>query len=274
MLRRAREFLARKELAEARLEAELLVAHALGLDRLHLFLQLDRPVTEADIARGRELLVRRGKREPVAYLTGTREFYGRPFAVDPRVLIPRPETELLIDRARELASELARAPRIADVGTGSGCLAVTAALEIEASEVTALDLSAGALEVARGNAERLGASVRFVEGDGLEALEGPFDLILSNPPYIDPSERAELAPEVRDHEPAQALFTPAGDPDHWVRRLLDAAPEKLTPGGRLLIELGLGQAPRALALAAERTLTAEVRDDLAGIPRVLECAQG
>jgi release factor glutamine methyltransferase len=274
MLRRAREFLARKELAEARLEAELLVAHALGLDRLHLFLQLDRPVTEADIARGRELLVRRGKREPVAYLTGTREFYGRPFAVDPRVLIPRPETELLIDRARELASELARAPRIADVGTGSGCLAVTAALEIEASEVTALDLSAGALEVARGNAERLGASVRFVEGDGLEALEGPFDLILSNPPYIDPSERAELAPEVRDHEPAQALFTPAGDPDHWVRRLLDAAPEKLTPGGRLLIELGLGQAPRALALAAERGLPAEVRDDLAGIPRVLECAQG
>ena len=268
MLARAKGFLARKGVDEARLDGELLVAHALGLDRLQLFLQLDRPLTSGDVARARELLVRRGKREPVAYLTGEREFYGRPFAVDRRVLIPRPETELLIDRARELAAGLERPPRIADVGTGSGCLAITAALEIEGSEVRAVDCSAAALEVARANAERLGAAVHLVLGDGPEALEGTFDLVLSNPPYVDPAGRDELEPEVREHEPAEALFAPRGDPDHWVRRLLAAAP--LADGGRLLVELGLGQAERALALAAEGGREARIHSDLAGVARVLE----
>lgn len=274
MLARAREFLGRKQLPEARLEAELLVAHALGLDRLKLFLSLDRPVTPGEVDRARQGLVRRGKREPVAHLTGTREFYGRPFTVDGRVLVPRPETELLVDLARDRSSALDHAPRIADIGTGSGCIAITLALELEGSAVRAIDISPEALEVARANAETLGAEVEFVCGDGPEALgEGPLDLLVSNPPYIAPAERESLAPEVRDWEPELALFLPANDPDHWLRRLLDTAAQRLQPGGTLLVELGLGQSERALELARERGFEASVHKDFAGIPRVLDATR-
>jgi release factor glutamine methyltransferase len=272
MLERAREFLARKGLEESRLDAELLVADALGLDRLHLFLQLDRPIVEVDVIRARDLLVRRAAHEPVAYLTGLREFYGRPFAVDPRVLIPRPETELLVDLARERAKALDHPPRVADIGTGSGCIAVTLALELPGSEVVAVDSSAAALEVAQANATSLAADVRFVQADGTEALEGSFDLLLSNPPYIAPETADSLAPEVRDHEPLEALFAPPGDPDHWVRRLVCAAPKLLADGGALLIELGHDQAERARAFAGEQGLAATLHEDLARIPRVLECS--
>jgi release factor glutamine methyltransferase len=261
MVRMARDFLERKGVEAARLEAELLVAHALGLDRLRLFLQLDRPVSGSEIDRARDLLVRRGRREPTAYIVGSREFYGRPFQVGPGVLIPRPETELLVDRARELAPR-----RIADLGTGSGCIAVTLALEIEGAEVTAIERSADALAFARQNAEALGAAVRFVEGDVLEALdrEGRFDLLVCNPPYVDPKDRATLAPEVAEHEPAAALFAPADDPDFWVRTLLERSATWLAPGGTLLVELGLGQAARL------RGSGARFHRDLAGIERVLE----
>jgi release factor glutamine methyltransferase len=269
MLARAREFLARKGTAEPRLEAELLVAHALGLSRLQLFLRLDQPVVEPEVARARELLVRRGKHEPVAYITGSREFYGRSFRVGPGVLVPRPETELLVDLARE-RSKGREAVRIADIGTGSGCIAVTLALEVTGSSVTALDVSPRALELARANAAALTASVEFVEGDGPEALAGHprFDLVVSNPPYIEPQERASLAPDVREHEPELALFTPPGDPEHWLRRFLGAGMELLAPGGTLLVELGHRQGPRALALAAQRE--ARLHKDFAGIERVLE----
>ncbi len=324
MLELGRDFLRRHDVPGARRDAELLVAHALGLERLQLFLQLDRPVSGEEIDRARELLVRRSKREPVAYVTGVREFYGRPFRVDRSVLVPRPETELLVDVARARLAPRAEAanpppddaptpgvtsepggspepveasapaagahaddapgrgdaaaegPAVADLGTGSGCLAVTLALELPGARVVASDVSAAALEVARGNAERLGAAVAFVEGDGPAALEPAragvpaWDLLVCNPPYVDPAERAELEPDVRDHEPAGALFAPAGDPDHWVRRLLDEALPWLAPGGALLVELGAGQGPRVLALARERGLAARLHPDLAGIPRVLE----
>jgi release factor glutamine methyltransferase len=262
MVRMAREFLGRKGVEASRLEAELLVAHALGLDRLKLFLQLDRPVNGAEVDRARDLLVRRGRREPTAYIVGSREFYGRPFRVGPGVLIPRPETELLVDRARELAPR-----RIADLGTGSGCIAVTLALEIEGAEVVAIERSAEALAFARANAEALAANVRFVEGDFLEALElepDRFDLLVGNPPYVDPKDRGTLAPEVVEHEPAAALFAPADDPDFWVRTLLERSSRWLAPGGVLLVELGAGQADR---LRASR---AKFHRDLAGIERVLE----
>lgn len=271
MLALAREFLGRKELPEARLEAELLVAHALGIDRLKLFMGLDRPVTSAEVDAARATLVRRAKREPVAHLTGEREFYGRPFAVDARVLVPRPETELLCDLARDCCKAFEHAPRIADVGTGSGCIAITLALEVEQAVVRAVDLSPEALEVARSNAEALGATVEFVLGDGPEALgPGPFDLLVSNPPYIGLSERDSLAPEVRDYEPELALFLPAGDPEHWLRRLLEAGLARLAAGGILLVELGAGQSELALRLASEYGLEASVHEDLARIPRVLE----
>jgi release factor glutamine methyltransferase len=270
MLARAKAFLARKGSGEGRLEAELLVAHALGLTRLQLFLALERPVSAAEVERARELLVRRGKHEPVAYLTGVREFYGRPFRVTRDVLIPRPETELLVDVARERAR--ARAfERVADVGTGSGCLAVTLALELPGARVHACDVSLDALEVARGNARELGAEVRFVAGDGPGALGGaaPFDLVVSNPPYVLPEERGALAPGVRGFEPALALFTPPGDPTHWLRRLLDEGVALLAPRGVLLVELGAGQAPAALELARERGLAARTRADFGGVERVL-----
>ncbi len=273
MLDLGRDYLKRHEVPGARRDAELLVAHALLLDRLQLFLQLDRPVSEEEILRARELLVRRAKREPVAYLTGTREFYGRPFRVDRAVLVPRPETELLVDVARERA---AAGATLADLGTGSGCLAVTLALEVPEARVFASDVSPEALAIARANAEALGADVQFTEGDGPAALApsaagvAAWDVFVSNPPYVRPEERAELEPDVRDHEPALALFAPAGDPDHWVRRLLDEVLPWLAPGGTLLVELGLGQGPRVLALARERQLVARLHTDLAGVPRVFE----
>lgn len=269
MLARAREFLARKGATEARLDAELLVAHALGLKRLPLFLDLERPVNGAEVARARELLMRRGKREPVAYITGSREFYGLEFEVDASVLIPRPETELLIDLARERTQSGAR---VADVGTGSGCIAITLARWLESASVHAVDISAAALDVARRNAQRLGARVEFVEGDGPRALasSAPFDALISNPPYVARAETATLEPEVRDWEPELALFLPDGDAEHWLRRLLDEGVPLLAADGVLLVELGRGQAPTALRLAHERGLQARTHRDLAGVERVLE----
>lgn len=276
MVRLAREFLERKGVESARLEAELLVAHALGIDRLKLFLSLDRPVVPAEIDRARDALVRRGRREPAAYITGSREFYGRPFRVGPGVLVPRPETELLVDRAREIARERGTGElRILDVGTGSGCIAVTLALELPGARVLAVEISAAAVLCARANADALGATVEIVEGEGLAVLEraataGRFDLVVSNPPYVGTDERGSLAPEVALHEPALALFAPEGDPDFWVRSLLDRARAALAPGGKMLVELGHRQASRALALARERGLPARTHRDLAGIERVLE----
>jgi release factor glutamine methyltransferase len=268
MVRMAREFLERKGVEAARLESELLVAHALGLDRLKLFLQLDRPVSGSEIDRARDLLVRRGRREPTAYIVGAREFYGRSFKVGPGVLIPRPETELLVDRARELART-----RLADLGTGSGCLAITLALEIQGARVLAVDRSGAAVLCARENARALGAEIEIVEGDAFEVLDQAgvrFEVVLSNPPYVPPEERSSLAPEVAEHEPPEALFAPPGDPDFWVRTLLERSRAWLEPGGVLLVELGAGQAVRARALADGLGWKTRLHRDLAGIDRVLE----
>jgi len=273
----AREFLERKGVEEARLDAELLVSHALGLDRLQLFLELERPITGPELDRARDLLVRRGRREPTAYVIGKREFYGRDFVVKTGVLIPRPETELIVDRGRELMDEAGREVSVADLGTGSGCLAVTLALELEEARVWGTDISAEAVELARENAERLEAEVDFRVADGVSGLAAivsergaPLDLIVSNPPYIQPDEADSLAPEVREYEPEVALFAPAGDPDHWLRTLLVAGKELLTEGGSLLVELGHMQAERALALAGDGGWRAQTHADLAGIERVFE----
>jgi release factor glutamine methyltransferase len=255
---------------------------------MRLFLQLDRPVSGAEVDRARDLLVRRGRREPTAYVVGKREFYKRDFQVGKGVLIPRPETEHLVDRARELAPELApgreRPLRIADLGTGSGCIALTCALELPTARVGAAVLCAranlallAAAEAQRAGRSDLAERVEILEGDGLEVLAeavrrhgARFDLLLANPPYVAPEERARLAPEVRDYEPELALFAPAGDVDHWARRLCDAARALVEPGGALLVELGLGQAPRVAELARARGLITRLHRDLAGIERVFE----
>lgn len=270
MLARGRAFLEAKGDPEARLHAELLVAHALGLDRLHLFLELDRPVVPEEVDRARGLLVRRGRGEPAAYLTGTREFYGRPFRVGPGVLVPRSETELVVDRARELLAATPE-PRVAELGTGSGCIAVTLALEVPGARVVASDVSSEALAFARENAEALGAEVLLLEGDGLAPLaaHAPFELLVSNPPYVDPDD-PELEPSVRAHEPGIALFAPQGDPDRWVRTLVDEGLALLAPEGALLVELGHDQAPRVRALCADRGLAPHFHEDATGHERVLE----
>jgi release factor glutamine methyltransferase len=282
MVAMARAFLARKGVESARLESELLVAHALSLTRLKLFMELDRPIAPAEIDRARDLLVRRGKREPCAYILGEREFFGRAFRVGPGVLVPRPETEHIVDRARDLARESAARGeplrRAADLGTGSGILAVTLALEIEGLAVLAIDVSAKALDYARENARLLGAQhVTFAEGDGFDVLAreagsdgGRFDLLVSNPPYIRRSERATLAPEVREHEPETALFAPDGDPDHFVRRLLVERERYVRPGGVILVELGHDQAERVRALAHAAAAAIQIRRDYDGHERVLE----
>jgi release factor glutamine methyltransferase len=278
MLQLARAFLERKGLEEARLEAELLVAHALGLDRLGLFMQLDRPLSGEEIDRARDLLVRRGKREPVAYITGRREFYGRDFEVGPGVLIPRPETELIVDLVRErLAAREEQGPAsIADLGCGSGCLAVTLALEVPNARVVASDLCAQAVARTRSNAERLGALVEVIEGDGAAPLlvHGPFDFLVSNPPYIARGEAAQLSLEVRDFEPELALYAPENDPDHWAAVLIRSVPQLLNPGGHLLVELGHEQGSRVLDLARSSGLVASLHEDLQRIPRVLKVQRG
>jgi release factor glutamine methyltransferase len=269
LVTRGQDFLQRKGVDSPRLEAELLGACALGVDRLALFLDLQRPVSEEERVRARGLLVRRAAGEPTAYLVGVREFYGRAFQVGPAVLIPRPETELVVDLARERAAGR-QGLRVLDVGTGSGCLAVTLALELDRAEVLATDRFEAVLELAHANARSLAATLELKLADGLDGVEGPFDLIVSNPPYVDPADETSLAPGVRAHEPAAALFAPEGDPDHWVRRLLDESLELLAEEGLVLIELGHDQAERALGLAQERGWSARTHADLAGVPRVLE----
>ncbi len=259
-------FFAQKGVDAPRLTAELLLAHALGCDRVRLYLDFDKPLGDPELARYRELVKRRADGEPTAYLTGAREFYGRRFAVDARVLVPRPETELLAEAALAALPEGGAA---LDLGTGSGALAVTLALGRPGARVTAVDLSAEALAVATANAAALGAAVTFLQGDLFAPLpEGArFDVIASNPPYVPTGELAGLMREVR-REPRLALD---GGPDGLVvlRRLVAEAPRWLAPGGQLLLEMHEShlEALPALCLAAGFA-TAEARRDLAGLPRL------
>jgi len=230
------------------------------------------------------LLARRGRREPLAYLLGEREFYGRPFEVTPDVLIPRPESELIIDEAlavlRARAEDGAAAgrhapPTVLDVGTGSGCLAVTIALECPAARVVAADVAAGALDVARANARRhgVGDRIAFERGDGLGS-SARYDLIVANPPYVPERDRATLAPEVARYEPSGALFAGADGLD-VVRALLPRMAVALAAGGRLVMEFGWRQ-DRAVAALIEQTPGLAVRHiqpDLQGIPRVAVAAR-
>ena len=255
--------------ADAALDAEVLARHALGWDRAALITRgREQPPPEFE-ERFAALIARRAAREPVAYITGVREFWMRDFEVTPAVLIPRPETELIVEAVLEAARS--HAPRaIADVGTGSGCLAVTLAIELPQASIVATDSSASAIDVARRNAERHGvaARVEFRVTDLLGGIAGPLDLIVSNPPYLSPDVEPILQPEVARHEPRQALYAGADGLDAY-RRLLPAAAERLAAGGLLVVEFGLGQEADVRALAESAGLAvARVNPDLQGIPRV------
>jgi release factor glutamine methyltransferase len=215
------------------------------------------------------LITRRATFEPVAYLLGTREFYGRPFHVQTGVLIPRPETELLVETALRWITTTG-ASAIADVGTGSGCIAVTLALEHAGLQIVATDRSPDALTIARDNAATLGAQgIDWRQTDLLDSVDGPLDLIVSNPPYVRERDRGSLAPDVRDHEPSLALF--AGDDGlDVIRRLIPAAWSRLRPDGGLLLEVGDGQWPAVTTLLEDAGfIDSTWHTDLQGIPRVV-----
>jgi release factor glutamine methyltransferase len=233
----------------ARLDSELLCAHALGLRRLDLYLQFDRPLDETELSSIRELIRRRGKGEPVAYITGTRDFYGRTFRVTPDVLIPRPDTETLVQHAVEyLRARPGAELRVADLGTGSGCIAITLAAEVLGTNVVATDVSAAALDVARTNATALGVAVGFAECSWAGALEGSFDLIVSNPPYVTTAELDGVDRDVRDFEPHGALLGGEDGLDAY-RALLTSVRDHATTA-RLMLEVDPRHADAVAGLIA------------------------
>jgi release factor glutamine methyltransferase len=269
VLRLSTGYLEQRGSPTPRLDAELLIGHALGLERIELYTGFDRPLSEDELAACRALLERRGRREPVAYILGRWGFHGLDLAVDPRVLVPRPETEVLVERCLALLAGL-DAPSILDVGTGSGAIALALRTALPRAAVTAADVSADALAVAAQNAARLEVAVELVESDLLDALEGRrFDLIASNPPYVAEAEMTTLEPEVARFEPREALVAgPRGT--EVLERLAAAAPAALVPDGWLVCECGAGQAAavRGLMNAAGAAETFGA-PDLAGIERVV-----
>jgi release factor glutamine methyltransferase len=283
ILRLSTRFLSERGSDSPRLDAELLTAHSLGLRRIDLYLQHDRPLGEDELEPVRALLRRRAAGEPVAYLVGEREFYGRPFRVTPDVLIPRPETETLVERAlrwaRATAGDGGQGLRLADAGTGSGCIACSMAAELPGAVVTAGDLSAAAVAVARDNAARLGVADRVTVGEGSWdaplVAHAPFDALLSNPPYVTTGEMEGLMREVRDHEPRLALEAGEDGLDAYRELLLRCLP-LVRPGGYLALEIDprRGDAVVALVTAGRPGSEVAVVDDLAGRARVVEARLG
>ena len=260
---------------EARRDVAVLARHVLGWSLTDWAIR-SREEAPADFhSRLAEFTRRRATHEPVAYITGVREFYGRTFRVTPAVLTPRPETEILVETTLSLlpsALLLGAETAIVDVGTGSGCIAITLALEAHAARVVATDTSSDALAIARANADALGARVEFVKASlipaGIEA-----DLIVSNPPYIPESDRASLPVDVRDFEPAAALFAGPDGLD-VIRELVPAARHALKSGGRLIMEIGAGQADAVAAIVRSAGFERPyVTSDLQGIPRIVIAAR-
>jgi release factor glutamine methyltransferase len=264
-LRQGVELLERGAIDAPRLTAEVLLAHALHSDRTHLYAHPERELREVEWIHYGRYLHERLRHKPLQYITGKQEFYGRDFRVTPDVLIPRPETELLVETALPFARS---ADMTVDVGTGSGAIAITLALE-GARRVVGLDISDAALAVARTNGDALNARVEWVEADGLSALaDRSVGLIVSNPPYVAEEARATLQPEVRDWEPSLALFADA-DGLTFYRRLIPESARVLQQGGGLVLELGAGQSHDVAHMLDARWSEPRIAKDLAGIDRIL-----
>jgi release factor glutamine methyltransferase len=251
----------------------LLLRHCLGWDRAQILLELQSILLPERVEAYWSLVEERATRIPLQYLTHTQEFFGRPFVVSPAVLIPRPETEILVETVLRHLAPIPR-PLVVDVGTGSGCIAVTLAAERADARIIAIDVSPEALGVARENAWRTGVldRISLCESDLLSGLtpgSRSIDAVVSNPPYVDASERGSLMPEVRDHEPASALFPP-GEALSIYRRLAPEAAARLAGKGLLAVEVGLGQSEAVAGIfESHGFVIAELVPDLEGIPRVV-----
>jgi release factor glutamine methyltransferase len=252
-------------ISNPRLTADVLLAHCLSVNRTYLYTHDERELLHHESRRFEDAVDERISGVPVQYIVGQQEFYGRCFVVNPAVLIPRPETEFIIESALEVTSPSAA---IIDVGTGSGAIGVTLALELPKATVFATDVSPDALRVAKLNASQLGANIHFACADVLEGLAGPFDFVLCNPPYVSVNDTARLQREVRDYEPHVALFA-AEDGLAVFRRLVPSAEKRLKPGGHLIVEIGITMEQRVLGLFGDRWESVRSRPDLQGIPRTI-----
>lgn len=267
VLSRTTGYLEGKGVENARLDTELILARALGLPRIELYTQHDRPLSEAELAAARPLVERRGRREPLAYVLGEWGFRKLMLKIDANVLVPRPETEIVVDRCLALIREL-ETPVVLDIGTGSGAIALSIASEHPGARVVATDISEGALAVARENGERCGVAdrVELVRGHLTAHVHGAFDLVVSNPPYVPPGDWDALQPEIRLYEPREAVVG-VGQTAAVARRALPL----LVPGGWLVLEVGDGQAHEvADELGSLGYADVRISPDLAGRPRVVE----
>ncbi len=292
VIQRSTEFLTKKGVASPRLQVELLISHVLKMPRMQIYLNFERALAESELTPLREMVQRRGNREPLQYIIGTVPFCNWELNVTPAVLIPRPETEILAEKGWQFLSTCATEvpvttersePRHShgggepitalDFGTGSGCLAIALAAKVPTAEVHALDASDAALQIAQQNAAKHNAKIHFHKGNGFEALKGEagvrFDLIISNPPYIPSAEIASLEPEVRDHEPRSALDGGADGLDFY--RLLAAESKNwLKPTGKILLEFGDGQADAISKIFQSQKFVVEsVECDYSQRPRIL-----
>jgi release factor glutamine methyltransferase len=276
VIQRSTEFLQRKAVDSPRLQAELLLAHVLGMPRMQLYLNFERTLAESELAACRELVKRRGQREPLQQIVGSTSFCGLEIALNRYVLVPRPETELLAELGWEFLLTLGEPQTALDFGTGSGCLAVALAVKCPTASLRATDVSAEALALAAQNATRLGVAerIQFIQADGFSGLPGglQFRLIISNPPYIPSGEIEQLQPEVRDYEPRHALD---GGPDglDFYRRFAAESPPFLSAGGRLMTEIGDGQAEAVHSIFQEQNWVVErVVEDYTRRPRIVVAA--
>jgi release factor glutamine methyltransferase len=262
-----KEYLAGKGIENARLEAEWLLCEALSLDRVGLYLNFDKPLQEAELASYRSMVARRAKREPLQHILGTQEFMGLEFRTTAAALIPRHDTEVLVNEALKAVPD---ANSVLDIGSGSGCVAIVLAKALPAAVVVSVDISEEALALACQNAELNSVSVDFRKGSLFEPVQGDrFDLVVSNPPYIPAADIENLQPEVRDFEPKSALDGGADGLDFY-RLIIPAAPDHLTPGGWLLLEVGAGQSAEVTEMFAGNGFSAIFSAiDPGGIERVV-----
>lgn len=273
VIRKSAEFLERKQVENSRLNAEWLIAHVLGIGRMELYLQFDRPLQAFELERMRECVARRGKREPLQYVIGQTPFHNITIKCDHRALIPRPETEQLVEQIMDLGPEIDEEISILDLGTGTGAIALALAMHFPRSQVVAIDESAGALELAKENALHCGLQnrVQFVQSNWFDQLDdaGPFDVVVANPPYLTEAELSEAESEVKHFEPVAALVAGNGGLEDLLT-IIEGSFSRLKDAGTLWLETGIEQHPALLEACRRKDYSdSEGINDWSGRPRFI-----